>query len=50
MIANHYKVPIKEVPINWKDVDGSHLSLLDASVTMARDFLMVRLLYLLKIW
>ncbi|EGR27436.1 hypothetical protein IMG5_196190 [Ichthyophthirius multifiliis] len=50
MIANYYKVPIVEVPVNWKDVDGSHLNIIDASVTMLRDFLMVRLLYLSQVW
>jgi dolichyl-phosphate beta-glucosyltransferase len=46
MIANYYKIPITEVPVNWKEIDGSHLNILDASVTMSRDFLMVKLLYL----
>ncbi|KAL4511861.1 hypothetical protein ABPG72_012706 [Tetrahymena utriculariae] len=50
MVGNHYNMPVAEVPVNWEDVDGSHLNVLEASVTMARDFLMVRLLYLLSVW
>lgn len=50
MIAKHYKAPVAELPVNWVDVEGSHLNVVEASITMSRDFLMVRLLYLLRIW
>lgn len=50
MIAQQYKVPVEEIPVNWKDVEGSHLNIVEASITMARDFLLVRILYLLRIW
>jgi dolichyl-phosphate beta-glucosyltransferase len=22
MIANHYKIPVSEIPVNWRDVEG----------------------------
>jgi len=50
MICNKYKVPYAELPVNWKDIEGSHLSVVEASITMARDFLLVRLLYTFGIW
>ena len=50
MIAKLYNIPVAEVPVNWKDIDGSHLNVVEASITMARDFLLVRLLYLLRLW
>jgi len=33
-----------------KFILGSHLNVIEASITMARDFLMVRLLYLFGVW
>lgn len=50
MIANHFKIPYVEIPVNWKDIEGSHLNVISASITMARDFLLVRLLYLFRLW
>lgn len=50
MIANHYKVPYSEIPVNWRDVEGSKLNIIEASITMARDYILVRLLYLLRFW
>ena len=38
------------MPVEWKDVEGSKLNLLDASFTMLRDFLLIRLLYFLNLW
>jgi dolichyl-phosphate beta-glucosyltransferase len=38
------------MPVNWRDVEGSHLNVVEASIQMARDFLLVRILYLLNIW
>lgn len=39
-----------EVGVEWRDVDGSKLSIVDASVNMFRDVLMIRLYYLLGLW
>jgi len=50
MIANHYKIPYTSLAVNWHDVDGSKLNVIEASITMTRDFLLVRLLYFLGIW
>lgn len=38
------------MPVEWKDVDGSKLNVIEASVNMFRDVLMIRLLYLLGLW
>lgn len=45
-----FKVEIGEVPVEWKDVDGSKLNVIEASVNMFRDLLMIRLLYTLGLW
>ena len=43
-------IPVKEVAVKWEDVDGSHLNVVDASLQMARDMLMVKALYGFGIW
>jgi dolichyl-phosphate beta-glucosyltransferase len=47
---SYLKAPFAEVPVNWHDVEGSHLNVVTASITMARDFLLVRILYLVGLW
>ena len=50
MLSNIFNVEIGEVPVQWKDVDGSKLNVIEASVNMFRDVLMIRMLYLLRLW
>jgi dolichyl-phosphate beta-glucosyltransferase len=38
------------VPVKWEDVKGSTLNVIEASITMARDFVLVRVFYLLRLW
>ena len=49
-VANRYRIPVKEVPVNWRDVEGSKLNVVEASATMARDFVLIRVLYGLGVW
>lgn len=49
-LARQAGVKVAEVPVSWHDVEGSHLNVIDASLTMARDMLMVKMLYLLGVW
>ena len=39
-----------EVPVKWEEKDGSHLSVVDASLTIGRDMLMIKALYSIGIW
>lgn len=43
-------IPIKEVPVSWQEIDGSHLNIVDASIQMARDMLLVKFLYTSRLW
>jgi len=45
-----FKFPISEVAVNWVDVAGSKLQVVDASLEMARDIVLMSLLYRLHIW
>jgi dolichyl-phosphate beta-glucosyltransferase len=54
-LAEGLHIPILEVAVNWREVEGSKLitSKLDVvttSLTMARDILCMRLSYLLRVW
>jgi len=49
-LCNQLSIKTAEVGVEWRDVDGSKLTVMDASVNMLRDVLMIRLLYLLGVW
>ena len=49
-LCGQNRIPIKEVPVNWHDVDGSHLNIIDASLQIIRDMLLVKFLYFFRIW
>lgn len=49
-LARQSSVKVSEVPVAWHDVEGSHLNVIDASLSMARDMLMVKMLYLFGVW
>ncbi|CAG8543470.1 10927_t:CDS:2 [Paraglomus occultum] len=50
LIAQYFNMPIVEVPVNWHEVDGSKVSLTKDSIQMAKDLLVIRLSYLLRLW
>jgi dolichyl-phosphate beta-glucosyltransferase len=43
-------VPVVEIPVDWEEVDGSKLNVLDATTQMIRDMILVKLLYTLRMW
>lgn len=49
-LCNRFGVETGEVAVEWRDVDGSKLNVLDASVNMFRDVLMIRFYYLIGLW
>lgn len=54
-IVEQLNIPLAEVSVNWKEIDGSKLdtsrfALALNSIGMLRDMLCVRLCYLLRIW
>lgn len=40
----------QEVPVHWTEVPGSKLSVLSATLTMARDMFVIRACYAMGIW
>lgn len=49
-LCKKFNVATGEVGVEWRDVDGSKLGIVDASVNMFRDVLMIRLYYLIGLW
>lgn len=43
-------VPVVEIPVDWEEVDGSKLNVIDATSQMIRDMILVKLLYTLRMW
>jgi dolichyl-phosphate beta-glucosyltransferase len=43
LLAEKMKVSIFEVPVNWKEVDGTKLKIGKDSIKMARDLFLLRL-------
>ena len=43
-------IEIREVPVTWHEVEGSHLSIIDASLSIIRDMMLVKFLYSCGCW
>lgn len=49
-VAQSLKYKISEQPVRWHEVPGSKLNVLQASIQMARDLVLIRLCYMLSVW
>jgi hypothetical protein len=49
-LAQRRGYPIREVAVNWTEIDGSHLSIFGSSIQMFRDLLRIRFQYLTGKW
>ena len=49
-LAQSFKIPISEVAVDWKEIEGSKLSPLKATIEMTRDMMRIRIAYWLGIW
>lgn len=49
-LAQRKNFPIKEAIVQWTDVDGSHLSVISASIQMFKDIVRIPLLYRIGSW
>lgn len=50
LMAQAQGIPIREVAVNWEEIDGSKLDPLSATIEMLRDMIRIRLAYTLGIW
>ena len=49
-LCNSKDVKVSEMGVKWQDVDGSHLNVVEASLSIVRDMLLIKLLYFLRVW
>jgi len=49
-VARKLKIPIKESAVNWTEIPGSKLNLIESSILMMRDLILIRSCYMLGIW
>ncbi|ORY83787.1 family 2 glycosyltransferase [Protomyces lactucae-debilis] len=50
VLAGYLRVPVEEVAITWHEVDGSKMHLVQDSLSMAMDLVLMRLGYTLGLW
>jgi dolichyl-phosphate beta-glucosyltransferase len=48
-IAKYFQMPTAEVPVNWRDVEGSKMNIRGV-VNMGIDLLLIRIYYTLSLW
>ena len=49
-ICNKFGIKINEIPVKWKDMPGSKLNVISASILFIRDYLAMILFYKIGIW
>jgi dolichyl-phosphate beta-glucosyltransferase len=50
VIARRLLIPAEEVAVNWTEIPGSKLSVIESSFTMLRDLILIRLCYTVRVW
>lgn len=50
LIASLQKIPMKEIPVNWQEIDGSKIDLARDSIGMAIDLVVTRLAYIVGVY
>ena len=49
-LSSRMHIPVVEVAVNWEEIPGSKVSLIESIPQMARDILVIRLCYALGLW
>lgn len=44
------KIPVRELAVNCKDVEGSKVNLLSDALRMVRGLLLIKVMYCFRIW
>ncbi|KAJ1970328.1 dolichyl-phosphate beta-glucosyltransferase [Dimargaris xerosporica] len=50
VLARMFGIPVTEVPVTWREIAGSKMSLMRDSIQMATDLLLLRLNYFFGVW
>lgn len=49
-IAKHLNIPVSERAVNWREIEGSKLNVVAASISFIRDYLSIIFFYTTKMW
>jgi len=49
-IAQKLNIPISEISVKWEEIPGSKLQIIESSLLMARDLIIIRAAYATKFW
>jgi dolichyl-phosphate beta-glucosyltransferase len=49
-VAQQLNHPLVEVPVNWQEIPGSKLDIIQVTCQLGRDVILIRLAYLFGIW
>lgn len=49
-LAETLDIPMTEIAVRWQEIQGSKLNVIDASLTMLRELVLIRLCYGFGIW
>ena len=49
-LCGYHGIPVKEVAVNWQEIEGSHLNVIDATISMIRDMFLIKFLYTVRLW
>jgi len=50
LAQKHFGIPIVEVAVNWTEIPGSKIDVFRESFNMGRDMVLVRFLYMFRVW
>lgn len=49
-LCNYLNIDVEEVSVKWHEVDGSKISIIESSISMLRELIVIKCCYSLGIW
>jgi len=43
-------IPVAEMPVDWQEIEGSHLNVIEATLQIVRDMMLIKFLYTCRLW
>ena len=44
------KIPVRELPVNWQEIEGSKVYIVRDTLRMIRDLMLIKLMYCFRLW
>ncbi len=49
-IKFRFDIPVKEIPVNWREIEDSKLNVVTASLSFFRDYFAIIIFYISGFW